>query len=338
MGSRLGTPCCRGRNTRSNGQADSPGEPGQQQPGYRPWSPKKDDRRVQVALTTIAGDRLELPPLCTDVVLREVKAAARTEWGLPVAAQRLLLGGQVVEAPDCAAIGDVFLSEILPAAGDKEQGLGLVTAVELTCVRAALPEELQVAVDDELMHACARGDAEAATLALAEGASPNCERRFMTPLLLAVAADSESTAAQLQAAGALEQDMRPRNKTLGRAMGRGDFCDVVRLLAARADPNTRLRQGEGIRETRSGTLLHACCALHNQEGVDFLTELLLHLNADTSAPDHEGDSPLAHARYFGANKIYEILQQHGARVSGPYYRGTLRRIFPVDLIASAWLQ
>mmetsp|Transcript_7643 Transcript_7643/g.27995 ORF Transcript_7643/g.27995 Transcript_7643/m.27995 type:complete len:97 (-) Transcript_7643:268-558(-) len=47
--------------------------------------------------------------------------------------------------------------------------------------------------------------------------------------------------------------------------------------------------------------------------------LLCRLRADLDAKDAEGDSPLSHARYFGAEAIYEVLERQGAKLEGPYY-------------------
>merc|ERR1712187_461354 len=113
--------------------------------------------------------------------------------------------------------------------------------------------------------------------------------------------------------------MKPSNGSLNRAFQRHDLPDVVRLLAKGANPNIQLARGEGIRDTNTGTPLHACCALHGLQGATAVVELLCRLGAGTSSPDTEGDSPLAHARYFGASEIYMALEDRGAKLQGPYY-------------------
>lgn len=291
-----------------------------------------DDRRpgegmaglsICIAIHSIDGERQELPPLPADADIEEVKLFVKKAWGMPVAAQKLLLGHTVIEGGRC--LGDLFPDYMAAAASEDA---GAARWVDLTCVRAALPQDLQALVDGDLLSAAASGNGGKAELALAEGAGVECHKQGITPLLLAIAAGSDATAQLLRNSGASEPARMeaPPNMSPGHAMARGEFAELVRLLAARADPNTRLRQGEGIRDTRSGTLLHACCAMHQREGADVLVELLLHLRADANAPDAEGDSPLAHARYFGAVKMYGLLERSGATVSGPYYRGPLRRL------------
>merc|ERR1711933_559003 len=99
-------------------------------------------------------------------------------------------------------------------------------------------------------------------------------------------------------------NMEPRAMSLAQAFRRGDLTDVVRFFAlGGADPNVRLRRGEGVRDTDHGYPLHACCALHERAGALALVELLCRLRADLGARDGEGDSALAHARYFGAKDI-----------------------------------
>merc|ERR1712232_197959 len=105
---------------------------------------------------------------------------------------------------------------------------------------------------------------------------------------------------------------------------RTDLTDVVRFLARGADPNTRLRRGEGVRDTGCGVPLHACCAMHQIPGVVPVVELLLRLRADAGQTDEEGDSPLSHAKYFGAKNVYAILESHGAQLRGPYYSAVHR--------------
>jgi len=47
---------------------------------------------------------------------------------------------------------------------------------------------------------------------------------------------------------------------------------------------------------------------------------LIKKGADLAAGDAEGDTPLAHARYFGAKEIYQVLEGNGAELGGPFYK------------------
>lgn len=100
---------------------------------------------------------------------------------------------------------------------------------------------------------------------------------------------------------------------------------VVRCLARGEDVNTWLRRGDGVQDTSGGTPLHACCAQHQLPGATAVVALLCNLRADVNAGDSEGDSPLAHARYFGAKEMEELLRAHGAQLRGPYYQYRLMR-------------
>ena len=91
------------------------------------------------------------------------------------------------------------------------------------------------------------------------------------------------------------------------------------------DVNAWLLRGDGILDTSGGTPLHACCAQHALPGAAAVVTLLCRLRADVNAGDSEGDSPLAHARYFGAKEIEQVLRSYGAKLKGPYYQFSLRR-------------
>merc|ERR1712217_275722 len=145
-----------------------------------------------------------------------------------------------------------------------------------------------------------------------------------SPLLLAIAVGDDSLVSLLQEANAEEPQLKPHSTSFAAAFRNHDLSDVVRFLARRADPNFRLRRGEGVRDTGSGTPLHALCAMHHQPGAVAVVELLLRLRADAGASDAEGDSPLAHARYFGATDIYSVLEDRGAKLQGPYYSAVHR--------------
>lgn len=274
---------------------------------------------------------MELPAMAADAPLGEVKAAVKARWGMPTASQHFVLGSKAVDAAD----GDTVAEALLATAAEAEVGLE-DAAVELSCVRGAIPEDEQRRLDNELLRATAVGDHAAMAAALSEGArpdvpaeggakqghgrSPSTPGTVPSPLMMALAARDDEARAILLAAGAREPDMAPvHGGSLGRAFGRGDLADVVRVLARGANPNLRLQPGEGIHDTSSGTPLHACCALWQRPGAAAVAGLLCRLGADVKAPDAEGDSPLSHARYFGADEVYNVLEAFGAKLQGPYY-------------------
>jgi len=141
----------------------------------------------------------------------------------------------------------------------------------------------------------------------------------ITPLMMALAADDQDMTRDLRECGAEEPDMTPSHPTIVGAFEARDFVDIVRHLAAGADVDTKLRRGQGVQDSAFGTPLHALAALHRKPGAYELTQLLVRKGANLDAPDAEGDSPLAHARYFGASKLVQLLQGLGAETKGPYY-------------------
>ncbi|CAE8724150.1 unnamed protein product [Polarella glacialis] len=283
--------------------------------------------RVTVVLG-LAGQRFSPAPFDADAPLLELQAAIRAELRIPVAAQRLILENRVLES-EGQLLG--------PALGVPQGG-----EVEVTCIRTNMPPEIQRAADCSLLLAAARGCQAQLSQALEDGAQasglgggPDCEeaslgeRQAPTPLMMALAlgekggpgAAGAACAALLRAAGAAEPDMEPRATSLGQAFTVGCLADVVRLLARRADPNTVLRRGEGLEATSGGSALHACCALQRTTpGALEVAQLLCKLRADLDSTDAEGDTPLAHARYFQSREMYSLLEAHGAKVAGPFYR------------------
>merc|ERR1712194_609448 len=151
-----------------------------------------------------------------------------------------------------------------------------------------------------------------------------CLPAHLTPLLAAVAAGNTTIANDLHCAGAPEVSMTPTTASLADAFCLHDFTDCARHIAAGADVNTKLQNGQGIRSTREGVPLHACCAQHQRPGAYELAQILISAGADLNAGDWEGDTPLAHAKYFRAtqpgNDISALLSGSGAEVSGPYFR------------------
>lgn len=251
---------------------------------------------VSVTVVSLGGERLLLPPLGVGTLLCELKELVAQRWGMHLSVQRLVLGDRVVEG-DAKPLGQLLG---VPAGGD----------VELSCVRAAYPR-------GALLRATARGDHVEMAQAINEG--QGLEDSALSPLMVALAAGDDHAVGLLRDAAVPEPVMRPRVSTLGQAFRRGDLADVVRLLALRADPNEGLFRGEGLRQTNSGSPLHACCALCHDAGAVAVVELLCRLRADVTSRDSEGDSPLAHACFFRADEIYAALEGHGAKILGPYY-------------------
>lgn len=162
------------------------------------------------------------------------------------------------------------------------------------------------------------------------------ERRAPTPMLIALAADNSDAIQMLQKAGAPEESLGAtkgksnrrlfQRSPLAQAFANRDLAAVVRCIGqSTADINQRLLRGEGIADTGGGTPLHACCAQHRLPGIASVVELLCRKKANVNAEDDEGDSPLAHACYFGAREVEAVLRAHGGQVRGPYYRFSMRR-------------
>merc|ERR1719152_659838 len=103
---------------------------------------------------------------------------------------------------------------------------------------------------------------------------------------------------------------------LGTAFRLNNFVEIVRCIAAGGDVNTRLLRGEGIRDTSRGTPLHACCAMSTSRPREaiVLAYLLIAKKANVQAGDGEGDTPLAHAKYFKADAMYQHLERSGAEL------------------------
>jgi len=278
-----------------------------------------------VAVTALSGDRVELPAFPPGTTMRELREAVKRVWKMPLATQCFVIDSKIVEARDGQQVAVVFQDALQKSHPER--------TVEVAVVRGALPEQAQQAVDTTLLVATARGALEDMREALAEGANPDtcssvgsstssrtvAARRGPTPLMLAHAAEDKEAIELLISALAEKPNMKPQFSSLGIAFRNNDLQDVVRILGQKADPNMRLRRGDGVRDTGHGTPLHACCALHRLPGVVPVAELLLRLKADPCDQDEEGDTPLAHARYFQADDLFEVLQQRGGRLDGPYY-------------------
>merc|ERR1712150_290400 len=112
----------------------------------------------------------------------------------------------------------------------------------------------------------------------------------------------------------------------------GDFPDIARHLAQGADVETRLPRGRGVgdaldvwsewwgRDEEFARPLHACAAMHRFPGAYETSQLLIAWGADLNAKDREGDTTMAHVRYFGATEFQPLYSGHGARLAGPFYR------------------
>mmetsp|Transcript_53826 Transcript_53826/g.99502 ORF Transcript_53826/g.99502 Transcript_53826/m.99502 type:complete len:366 (-) Transcript_53826:102-1199(-) len=297
-------------------------------------------QEVTLAVTRPNGDRLELSPFPPHATFKALKLAVKAELAIPCIQQQFVVGSAKIEASDTDSISRVL-------AGSHQVNLAS-GVVELGLVRVLPAAQEQDKLDKVLLMATAAGDHDKMQEALLEGACSSCcaagslareacDRTQeevgedgnalkvpigldFTPMLLATATSDSRAIALLRAHGAQEiPSMEARSRHIGIAFRYRDFADVVRFLCKGADPNTRLPRGLGVQDTNHGTLLHACCALHSAPGAAPLMELLLRGGASLDAPDAEGDPPLAHARYFGAHELYELLEAHGARLTGPYY-------------------
>mmetsp|Transcript_24071 Transcript_24071/g.55598 ORF Transcript_24071/g.55598 Transcript_24071/m.55598 type:complete len:367 (+) Transcript_24071:71-1171(+) len=297
-------------------------------------------REVTLAVTRPSGDRLELLPFPPSATFKALKLAVKEQLAIPCIQQQFVVGSAKIEASDTDSICRVL-------AGSHEVDL-TAGVVELGLVRVLPPALEQDKLDKVLLMATAAGDHEQMKEALLEGASSSCcaagslareaccksteeageegvtprapVGADFTPMLLAAATSDSEAIAILRSHGNQESSsLEARSRHIGIAFRYRDFADVVRFLGKGADPNTRLPRGLGVQDTNHGTLLHACCAMHTAPGAAPLMELLLRLGASLDAPDAEGDPPLAHARYFGAHELYDVLEVHGARLTGPYY-------------------
>jgi len=141
----------------------------------------------------------------------------------------------------------------------------------------------------------------------------------LTPLLVALATGREELARDFRQIGAVEPDLVPKTRTLRAALTTLNVVDITLHLMNGADPDIELQRGEAIRATETGTPLHACAANHKVPGMYEVAQLLIHKKANLDAGDSEGDTPLAHARYFNAPDLYKLYSGNGATIAGPFY-------------------
>lgn len=275
-------------------------------PRLPPHAPETDSALIQVTVGTVGGTRYDLPSLPASALVRELACIVREHLGVPISAQRLINGHEVLTDP-ALSLAETFGPE--------------TRAVELVCVRRQLTYEEQEILDKQLIRAAASGQGDELKELLMEGASPDAECcGGVTTLMAAIVAGEEELAKQMREAGAPEPDMTPKHKNMAEAFRAKDFVDIVKHIAAGANPNEKLMRGFGIAATRSGTPLHACCAQHRHAGAYEVAQLLIGKKADLTLGDAEGDNAVAHARYFDAKDILALLEGHGGQVAGPYFR------------------
>lgn len=270
---------------------------------------------VQLVIHNLAGEQLSLtrPSACQ---LHEILEAIHKEWKIPILAQRLVLKDEVV-SQSSGAIGRILG---LPSGGE----------VELVCLRNQLSFEVQESLDLRLFDAVAASDYAEIAAALTDGAGPGVpdqDSKAPSAFLTALALKDREAEQMLWDAG-VRTDQTDKSKTyrsLRQALATRSLPQAVKCLAHGADVNTWLRRGEGVMDTSGGTPLHALCAQHLQPGAASVVRLLCRMRADVNAGDSEGDSPLAHARYFGTKEIEQVLRQYGGKLRGPYYQFSFRR-------------
>lgn len=287
---------------------------------------------ITINLASMAGEAGQLAPLPADASVCELARAVRKHMSVPIAAQNLIFKGELITDPTQKLV-DLF---------------GPVDIADIMVVKRALTEEEHAELYSNLVRAAAGGDSIEVSELLEEGArvepstpesNPDKPTKSkcpddsdsdisvdepvslsLTPMMMAAAMKNDDLAKMLRERGAREPEMQPETASLAQAFRDHNFDEVVRHLAGGADVNTKLCRGEGISSTSYGVPLHACCALHRIPGAYEVAQLLINMKADTAQGDSEGDTPLAHARYFGAKEIYDVLENNGAVMGGPYYR------------------
>jgi len=140
----------------------------------------------------------------------------------------------------------------------------------------------------------------------------------LTPLLMALAAGEEGLAEDLRSLGAEEPEMTPK-LGLADAFEQRNFPEIAKCIASGADLNMCLGRQHGVSATSHGVPLHACVAMRKMPGAFEIAHLLIRKKADLTAGDAEGDNPLAHAKYFDAKDMLNLLQGNGAVIQGPFY-------------------
>jgi len=318
-----------------------------------------DKPMIHVEVTTMGGDQHELPPMPNDALVKDLALQIRTHTGYPIATQKLVFNGSVL-ADVTVTLQEVFGEERqveltaiqLPLEPHEQMELNISLVRAIGCgseaqVRELLMEGARVdsdCVDTEVEHAGdqqrkderesdddeeeeERESNDSSDMSVdgifgGHPAHPTGQPRtiVITPLMMAVAADYPDLANYMRSLGAEEPDMTPQSDSIVEAFTADDYADVFRHIAAGADVNGFLRRGQGVEATSRGVPLHACCAHAGCPGSYEVAQLLLRKRADTTLGDSEGDTPLAHAKYFHADQIYDLLQNNGAKIDGPFYR------------------
>lgn len=272
-----------------------------------------EEWRQCYALTVqnMAGRSVDYSSFSAASLVRELALAVRADFGVPLCSMNLLHGDQLLTDLSLT-LGTIF---------------GETSSVDLLLVRRSLTEEEQANLDAQLLRNVAAGASREVQECMAEGAQVKhgihpgvCDMGAITPLMMAIAVGNQEIQSMLREHGAEEPNMTPLYGDLPAAFRAEDLVDIVRLVAAGKNVNVTLRRGEGVRATSSGTPLHACCAMHKLPGSTEVAQLLVTKKADLTAGDAEGDTPLAHAKYFGAEQLFEVLESNGAEIGGPFYR------------------
>jgi len=261
-----------------------------------------------VKVLNMAGTQVELPPLLATLLVQDLALWVRKHFGIPLCAMKLLKDGEIISELTLPLI-NVFGADVVD--------------VDMVAVRRQLSEDEQAELDKGLVRRAAEGRTAEVEECLVEGAQVDPKENpcgGLSALMVAIAAGHEGLCVQLRQAGAPEPDMTPKTSSIGKAFASESFVEVTRRIAAGDNVDARLSRGQGLAATSSGTPLHACCAMHRLPGSTELAQLLMHKRANLDAGDSEGDTPLAHARYFGAQELYQVLQSRGAEMGGPFYR------------------
>lgn len=271
------------------------------------------DHQFNVTVVNMAGDRLQLPPLLGTGKVQDLAFSVRKHAGIPLCAMKLLKDAEILTDLSMP-LTDVF------GAFDHEQA---TKDIELMVVRRQLSEGEVAELDRGLVRSAAEGKIEAMQEYLVEGAKVDPEKNpcgGVSAFMVALASGDERLCEKLRQVGAAESDMVPTTNSIQEAFTSNNFVEVLRRISAGDSVNAKLSRGQGVQASSSGTPLHACCAMHKIPGATEVAQLLIRKRADLAAGDAEGDTPLAHAKYFCANELFQILESNGAELGGPFYQ------------------
>lgn len=312
--------------------------------------------QVTVKIRALTGTLLVVGPLDGQLPLRELKAQVREEWKWPIALQRLVIGTEPIEGDDTqtiqAALGEAAMADcevtcVRAASTPKEQEalnehlLRAVAACNLAEVEECLLEGADPGASFDGLTALLVAHAAYARRLLPRSSSEE-ESQPMQPHVFFQSAEEVLTLLQHHATSSSTeqaQDQLPVQVAgdfaggLGTALMDQNFVQAVELIATGCNLNEVIKLTPEDRQTRGHIFATAACgplhmvsALHTQHKAALAVAILLiGSGADLMLEDEEGDTPLAHARYHGAEQIYEVLKAHGARIEGPYF--AWRRVF-----------